>query len=379
MLIVPSSNDVGYSVLMMDAFGYNYHVGIPNHPAGETFDGETYVLVGPSLRLSEDAEWNASISAANATLINLPHDYMVVIFRSDIYSENGTDLTQESNDFRSNLQLLNLTSYESQPDYGKTKIIPVEYYSAPFKVLHDTLVQETPITYLKMVQKALGSAIVPPLSDPERVIRDQFDAIFSNENAWLCYAEFAAGAQGAFQDIVNNYLGSTDGNGWIHFVDITQWNATSQQGRLNRASTTEYIQWANGIDTAAYYHTFVDSVGNPLDGSGGQQYTITFNEIPEAERFWSVTAYTQNSVELIPNDADKYHVASYTPGLEYDQDGSLTLYMSAIQPSGVSEANWLPLSTSNGPFNVMLRIYGVVPNSTIASNTYEPPPVVLAK
>lgn len=379
MLVVPSSNDVGYSVLMMDAFGYNYHVGIPNHPAGETFDGETYVLVGPSLRLSADAEWDASISAFNATLINLPHDYMVVIFRSDIYSENGTDLTQESNDFRSNLQLLNLTSYESQPDSGKTKIIPVEYYSAPFKVLHDTLVQETPITYLKMVQKALRSAIVPPLSDPERVIRDQFDAIFSNENAWLCYAEFAVGAQKAFQDIVNNYLGSEDGNGWIHFVDITQWNATSQQGRLNRASTTEYIQWANGIDTAAYYHTFVDNIGNPLDGSGGQQYTIRFDEIPEAERFWSVTAYTPNSVELIPNDADKYHVASYTPGLEYDQDGSLTLYLSAVQPAGVPEANWLPLSTSNGPFNVMLRIYGVVPNSTIASNTYEPPPVVLAK
>jgi hypothetical protein len=25
---------------------------------------------------------------------------------------------------------------------------------------------------------------------------------------------------------------------------------------------------------------------------------------------------------------------------------------------------------------LMLRIYGVVPNSTVASNTYEPPPVV---
>lgn len=287
-------------------------------------------------------------------------------------------MTQESNQFRSNLQLANLTSYESNPGDGKTKIIPVEYYSEPYKIVHDTLVQDAPITYLKMVQKVLSSDIVPPLSGPETAIRSMFDAIFTKENIGHCYAEFAAGAQTAFQDIVSNYLGREDENGWVHFVDITQWNASSEEGRLNRASTTEYIQWANGMDTAAYYHTFVDIMGNPLDGSNEQEYTIRFerDEIPEASRFWSITSYTSKGVELIPNEVDKYHIASYTPGLEYAQDGSLTLYISANQPSGVSDANWLPVSSSNGPFNLMLRIYGVVPNSTIALNTYTPPPIV---
>jgi hypothetical protein len=370
VLYVPSSQDVGYSVLVMDAFGYNYQVGIPDHPAGETFSEKLYVLVGPSL------SGNISLPVANATLITLPYDYMVVIFRSDVSSENGTDLTQESNEFRSKLQLSNLTSYESNPEARKTKIIPVEYYSEPYKVVHDRMAQEDPITYLKMLQKAVGSVIVPPLSGPEIVIKDQFDAIFGNEKTSRCYSEFAAGTKSAYQDIVKNYLGNENGNGWIHFVDITQWNASSKEGRLNRASTTEYIQWANGIDTAAYYHTFVDASGNMLDGSGGQQYTITFTKdaLPEALRFWSITAYTPDSVELIPNDANKYHVASYTPDLEYAQDGSLTVYISAEQPTGVSDANWLPVS--DGPFNLMLRIYGVVPNSTVASNTYEPPPVV---
>lgn len=369
VLYVPPSQDVGYSVLMMDAFGYNYQVGIPDHPAGEAFGEEVYVLVGPSLS-------DSTPLPSNATLITLPYDYMIVIFRSDIYSENGTDLTQESNEFRSNLQLLNLTSYESSPDAGKTKIIPVEYYSEPYKVLHDRMVQENPIEYLEMLQKAVDSVIVPQLSEPEMIIKEQFDAMFGDEQAQSCDSEFAAGAKSAYQDIVNNYLGNEDGNGWIHFVDITQWNASSKEGRLNRASTTEYIQWANGIDTAAYYHTFVDASGNPLDGSGGQQYTITFSreEIPEASRFWSITAYTPESVELIPNEANRYHVASYTPGLEYAQDGSLTVYISAEQPTGVSDANWLPVSDE--PFNLMLRIYGVVPNSSVASNTYEPPPVI---
>jgi hypothetical protein len=35
---------------------------------------------------------------------------------------------------------------------------------------------------------------------------------------------------------------------------------------------------------------------------------------------------------------------------------------------------WLPVSSR--PFNVMLRVYGVRPGSTVANNTYVPPPVV---
>lgn len=34
------------------------------------------------------------------------------------------------------------------------------------------------------------------------------------------------------------------------------------------------------------------------------------------QRFWPLTAYTPVSFELIPNRANKYLVASYTPGLE---------------------------------------------------------------
>lgn len=83
VLYVPSSKDVGYSILMMDAFGYNYNVGIPNHPAGEVFDEEIYILVGPSLSI-DAAQYNMSFPVDKATMINLPHDHMVVIFRSDL-------------------------------------------------------------------------------------------------------------------------------------------------------------------------------------------------------------------------------------------------------------------------------------------------------
>jgi hypothetical protein len=64
-------------------------------------------------------------------------------------------------------------------------------------------------------------------------------------------------------------------------------------------------------------------------------------------------------------------VASYTPELQYNADGSLSVYLATELPQGVPEADWLPVPL--GPFNIMLRIYGVVPNSNIANNTYVPP------
>ena len=108
-------------------------------------------------------------------------------------------------------------------------------------------------------------------------------------------------------------------------------------------------------------------VGNDQSGkSAGQQ--------PEAKRFWSVTAYTPEAIELIPNAAEKYVVARYTPGLQTNTDGSVSIYMTRDArelPSGVPEANWLPIPRR--AFNIMLRVYG--PDGSVAAGTYVPPPI----
>ena len=103
------------------------------------------------------------------------------------------------------------------------------------------------------------------------------------------------------------------------------------------------------------------------------RYVLTFSpqEIPAAKRFWSVTAYTPDAIELVPNSANKYLVASYTPGLETNQDGSISIYMAQQLPNGVPAANWLPIPS--GPFNVMLRVYG--PAGSVATQKYVPPAI----
>ena len=111
----------------------------------------------------------------------------------------------------------------------------------------------------------------------------------------------------------------------------------------------------------------------PLNGSL-HSYLLRFakDQQPEAKRFWSLTAYTPDAIELIPNKADKYVVASYTPGLVTASDGSVTILMSVIKPKDFPESNWLPVSP--GQFNIMLRDYG--PEGTVLDGSYVPPPVI---
>ena len=63
-------------------------------------------------------------------------------------------------------------------------------------------------------------------------------------------------------------------------------------------------------------------------------------------------------------------MASYTPGLKFEANGALKIYMSAKRPAGVPKANWLPVSGNKG-FNVLLRLYG--PEGDVGD--YSPPAI----
>jgi hypothetical protein len=120
---------------------------------------------------------------------------------------------------------------------------------------------------------------------------------------------------------------------------------------------------------------FADGAGQRLNGAR-HSYTLTFpaGDIPQAKRFWSVTAYTPGFIELVPNRADKYLVASYTPGLVTNPDGSITIYLSPTRPAGVPMANWLPVPRY--PFEIALRAYG--PTGNTANPGYAPPAITPA-
>ncbi|MCP4403068.1 MAG: DUF1214 domain-containing protein [bacterium] len=305
-----------------------------------------------------------------------------MIFRADKFSASGEDETAEASLFRESLMLATLSDYLNDPTAGATTIFPEIFFSLPFKTVADDLVRYVPIDFLKQLQQAVGAPNTPPLSPYEELLSEKFDSLFGDGefDGWAGDDQeerfkFAEGTRTAHALIVNKYLNHTGPTNWINFTNIGEWGDRV----IERASITEYIQYGNGHSTAAYYHAFKDGSGKSLDASkrNSKGYVLTFpaDQIPEAKRFWSVTAYTPDAIELVFNPDHKYLVASYTPGLKTNPDGSVSIYMSPDPPPDVFATNWLPVPP--GPFNIMLRVYG--PEGSVADATYVPPAIKKVK
>jgi hypothetical protein len=345
LTIPPATNT--YSILALDPYGNVFDSGIPPQTTG------TYALIGPG-------GFNGTLPAGITSVTN-PLNFSSLLFRADKFSASGVDQTDGATQFRASLKLQTLSDYLTDPSGGATAVLPELAFVIPYKTIADDLIANDPIIFLKQLQTAVAASNTPPLSVKQQALSTLFDLLFGNGDfgprSGSKRAQFAAGAQAAHELILEKYLTHTGPNSWIHFTNIGTWGDAA----VERSGITEFIQYANDISAAAYYHTFTDG------------YVLTFapGGQPETKRFWSLTAYTPEAIELVPNAAEKYVVASYTPGLQTNVDGSLSVYMAKDQPSGVPVANWLPIP--QGPYNIMLRDYG--PEGSVTNNTYIPPAI----
>ncbi|MEM7022505.1 MAG: DUF1214 domain-containing protein [Pseudomonadota bacterium] len=345
ILTIPETTTT-YSLLSVDYFGNVFETGIPPATPG------TYALIGPG--------WSGALPH-DIIPIEVPEPYSVWVIRSD----NGVD-PEEADLFRRSLRLAPLAEYLQDPTAGATLVVPVAFYAVRFKAVADRLIEELPIAFLEQLREAVRAPETPPLSPFEQRLSDRFDQLFDDLNADSALG-FIAGARRAHARILRRYVSNTGTTNWITFTNIGAWG----RRYLDRAAIAEFLQITNTRNTAAYYHAFEDRRGAQLNARARSCYVLTFprRRIPEAKRFWSVTAYLPESITLVPNDAEKYVVASYTPGLETGPDGSISIYMTPELPSTIPAANWLPVPI--GQFNVILRVYG--PEGSVANNTFVPP------
>ena len=315
-----------YSVLTLDLYGDIFQSNIKPPAPGK------FVLYGPEFKGTLPTE---------LTQVPLPLNYMALIFRVDRFKDN-VDLTSEADKFRRAVtseplcQYLGQTCPRNIKPGGTADILPEADFAFPFKTLADTLIATDPILFLSMLQRAVSSPKSPPMSSEVQDLSNQFNALFAN--ATTNRLEFARGAQTAHAAIVNDYLNNTGLTNWITYTNIGIWGPDEY---IQRSSITQFIQYGNGHVTAAYYHAFKDGNGLPLNGTDADGYVLTFPEdqIPAANRFWSLTAYTPEAIELVPNSANKYLVASYTHELQTNQDGSISIYMARQLPPGVKMAS----------------------------------------
>lgn len=96
--------------------------------------------------------------------------------------------------------------------------------------------------------------------------------------------------------------------------------------------------------------------------------------------FWSLTLY--NSKHLFsPNELNRYSLGTKNKNLKYNEDGSLTLYVSKKRPSEDKVNNWLP--APDGNLSLYIRAYWgnnqfwMVPGSRQKLKRLNKPPIAL--
>jgi hypothetical protein len=178
----------------------------------------------------------------------------------------------------------------------------------------------------------------------------------------------------AAQDKIMGHFqqGGSDLNGWIFTTKAGVYGTDY----LQRAFITAIGLGANRPQDAVYPTSAADTEGKPY--SGANKYTVHFakGRTPPANAFWSITMYDANYF-FVDNPLSKYTVSPRND-LQYNDDGSLDLYIQNESPGKDKEANWLP--APKGKFVLMMRLYWPAEKMpSIIDGSWAPPAVKLSE
>jgi hypothetical protein len=119
-----------------------------------------------------------------------------------------------------------------------------------------------------------------------------------------------------------------------------------------------------------YIVAFKDSEGDALDG--GKSYRVKLPPDIPAARFWSLTAYDNQTRSMLqtPQRFPRAGSQAYpTPAATADDDGSTTVVFSPERPADTPEGNWIQTDPDKGWFAI-LRLYS--PLQSYFDKTWRP-------
>jgi hypothetical protein len=191
-------------------------------------------------------------------------------------------------------------------------------------------------------------------------------------------------AQAKLEELIKNAAKPV--NGWQNVLHVFDYNLDFFEiGTLNSPEwkiadrTVAYVTravaaraglWGNHGYEANYQIVYVDADNQPLESA--KRYELHLPVSPPVDAFWSLTMYNVPEFYLAANPINRYSIGDRTPGLKYDADGSLTIYMQKDSPGLDKESNWLP-TPQTGSFRPIMRMYQ--PKEPIMNGTYLLPAV----
>ena len=138
-------------------------------------------------------------------------------------------------------------------------------------------------------------------------------------------------------------------NGWMISKDIGRYGYKF----MHRAAVVKG-GYGNLPEESLYPVSVFDSQGNLMNGNSGYRLHFEAGQMPPVDGFWSLSAYRLSDLQLEENEIERYSIGDRTPGLNYNEDGSLTLWLQHQRPVD-ADKNWLPVPA--GMFMLVFRLY----------------------
>jgi hypothetical protein len=265
-----------------------------------------------------------------------------------------------------------LSMYTGQMQLMDWKTIPV-YPAAPSASGSAETKWVVPETFFDLLPAVLKN--VPPLPGEEAMyqwIGSVLDAAAHDPQIKQTLVETAIATEAELFDefLQWQYNGRPAGNGWNSPVNNAQWGTDY----LNRASTGKSNILENKPEETKYLYRDLDSSGEQMHGK--HLYSITFpkGQLPPVKGFWSLTLYNEHHF-FNKNPLQRYSLGTKNKSLQFNADGSLTLYAGAASPGTDKESNWLP--APDGTFSLYVRCYWA--EQAILDGSWMPPQVEQVK
>lgn len=158
-------------------------------------------------------------------------------------------------------------------------------------------------------------------------------------------------------------------NGWEFMTDVGRYGTNY----LWRAIVALVGLGANLPEDAIYPRAITDGNGNPLTGANRYEITFLKGQLPPVNAFWSITLYNDRQF-FVPNPIQRYAIGDRDK-LQFNDDGSLTIYIQRDSPGKEKESNWLPAPADS--FSLFMRLYW--PRNEIINGSWNPPKIEPAK
>ena len=341
----PDMGDRYFTVQLADFYATNFGDFGTRHNRGAA---GTYMIVGP--------DWQGEVPPNVTQVFRSPTPWAMTLLRILV------DTRDELEEVHILQDSFKLTTLEGRP---LPALDPEKLAAVPDF--------ENPAQLWAVINREL-TANPPPVSDSQLV--DQFAMVGIgpglDEDISQLDGSIQKGLLRAAQaglklviEAANDISGEITYNGWGYpRADIGRYGTNY----LYRAGVTRMGLMANDPVEATYMSLYEDADGNAL--RGGNRYRLQFkaDNLPPAKAFWSVTMYDRDTYSLVDNVIDRYSIGDRTEGIQYSEDGSLTIDISQNTPETGGLANWLPAPA--GDFYLIMRIY--LPEEEVVAQKWEP-------